>query len=87
MAYQNVGTPRFYIDLPTYLRSIKHEVDEIIGVLDIDANGNILIAEEDNAKKLSGNIFGLDNPETPSFKRTGGKSIYSLTEKQNCRNI
>ena len=74
MAYQNVGTPRFYIDLPTYLRSIKHEVDEIIGVLDIDANGNILIAEEDNAEKLSGNIFGLDNPETPSFKRTGGKS-------------
>ena len=45
MAYQNVGTPRFYIDLPTYLRSIKHEVEETLN----------------NGEKLQDNMFGLDN--------------------------
>ena len=54
MAYQNVGTPRFYIDLPTYLRSINIDVDETI-------NGG---------EKLQNNMFGLDNFISPSFKQT-----------------
>ena len=27
MAYQNIGTPRFYIDIPSYLSSIGAEYD------------------------------------------------------------
>ena len=63
MAYQNVGTPRFFIDLPNYLRSIGLDVEETV---------------EGDGTKLREGIFGIDSPRQPSYRSEaeGASDIY-----------
>ena len=56
MAYQNVGTPRFYIDLPNYLRSIGVNYTE--GLYDGITN---------EYTQFFSSLFGLKDYNNPTF--------------------
>ena len=47
MSYQNVGTPRFYIDIPTYLNSIGVEFGGNLekGLFNLDPTNPTLLSE------------------------------------------
>jgi len=62
MAYQNVGTPRFYIDLPSYIKSLGLNIQEQQLFENYDIYGNPIVPNPNGQYTyLDAPYFGLDN--------------------------
>ena len=76
MAYQNIGTPRFYIDAPSYLNSIGLDISERQSFRNYDSYGNPInenivideLSNDDTYRYENISIFGLNNVENNKIK-------------------
>ena len=79
MAYQNVGTPRFYIDQFEYLRSVGFDFDKVytdMGLPIFPDYPNNITEENAHHYKEFDNLFGLDCNIQKSIEPHAENQIY-----------